>query len=74
MHMQPCECGVIGENCFLMFRWSRDQCSAKREERLHFSVGFGLGRVWYRVRVGFGIWVRVRGQWTGVVVRVRIRM
>ena len=27
----------------LLFRWSRDQCSAKREKWLHFSVGLGFG-------------------------------
>ena len=27
----------------LIFMWSRDQCSAKREKRLHFSVGLGFG-------------------------------
>ena len=39
--MQPL--GVMGEK--LLFRWSRDQCSAKREKWLHFSVvlGFGIG-------------------------------
>ena len=26
----------------LPFRWSRDQCSAKRERRLHFLVGIGF--------------------------------
>ena len=25
------------------FRWSRDQCSANQEKRLHFSVGLGFG-------------------------------
>ena len=57
----------------LIFMWSRDQCSTKREKRLHFSVrlGFGMGlglgydlcmvlvrvRVWARVRV----WIRNQG-------------
>ena len=27
----------------LLFRWSRDQFSAKREKWLHFSVGSGFG-------------------------------
>ena len=27
----------------LLFRWSRDQCSVKREKWLHFSVGLGFG-------------------------------
>ena len=27
----------------LLFRWSRDQCLAKREKWLHFSVGLGFG-------------------------------
>ena len=26
----------------LLFRWSRDQCSAKREKWLHTSVGLGF--------------------------------
>ena len=37
--MQPW--GVMGEK--LLLRWSRDQCSAKREKRFHFSVGLGFG-------------------------------
>ena len=27
----------------LLFRWSRDQCLAKREKRLDSSVGLGFG-------------------------------
>ena len=27
----------------LHFRWSRDQCPAKRETRIHFSAGLGFG-------------------------------
>ena len=27
----------------LLFRWSRDQCSALRKKWLHFSVGVGFG-------------------------------
>ena len=27
----------------LLFSWSRDLCSAKREKWLHFSVGLGFG-------------------------------
>ena len=27
----------------LLFRWSRDQCTAQREKWLHFSVGLGFG-------------------------------
>ena len=38
--------------------WSRDQCSAKREKRLHFSVrlGFGIG---FRLGLGYdsGYWL-----------------
>ena len=42
----------------LIFVWSRDQCSAKREKRLHFSVGLGLGLGYdlgYWIGLGFGI-------------------
>ena len=27
----------------LLFRWSRDQCSAKQEKRLHVLFGLGIG-------------------------------
>ena len=27
----------------MLFRWTRDQCSAKREKWLYFSVGLGCG-------------------------------
>ena len=44
----------------LLFRWSRDQCSAKREKWLHFSVGLGFGLgLWYDsgywLGFGFGL-------------------
>ena len=50
--------------------WSRDQCSAKREKRFHFSVGLGIGiglGLWYdSVRflgfgLGFGSEIRAQG-------------
>ena len=37
--MQPW--GVMGEK--LIFMWSRDQCLAKQDKRLRFSVRFGIG-------------------------------
>ena len=51
----------------LIFVWSRDQCSGKREKRLHFSVGLGFGiglglgydsRYW--IALGFGLGVLIR--------------
>ena len=33
----------------LIFMWSRDQCSAKRDKRLRFSLGLGFG-------IGLGLW------------------
>ena len=42
----------------LHFRWSRDQCSAKREKWLHFSVGLGFG-----IRLGLGY---DSGYWLGL--------
>ena len=48
----------------LHFRWSRDQCSAKREKWLHFSVGLGFGiglglgydsGYYYWLGLGFGL-------------------
>ena len=58
----------------LIFMWSRDQCSDKRDKRLRFSVelgvGIGLG-LWYDsgnwLGLGFGLWlefgseIRVQG-------------
>ena len=42
----------------LIFMWSRDQCSAKREKRLHFSVGLGFG---------IGLWLGYdSGYWIGL--------
>ena len=41
-----------------VFMWSRDQCSAKREKRLHFSVGLGFG-------IGLGL-VFDLGYWIGL--------
>ena len=42
----------------LLFRWSRDQCSAKREKWLHFSLGLGF---W----IGLGLWYD-SGYWLGL--------
>ena len=48
----------------LLFRWSRDQCLAKREKRLHFSAGLGFGiglglgydsGYWLGLGLGFGL-------------------
>ena len=39
----------------LLFRWSRDECSAKQEKLLHFSVGLGFG-------IGLGLWYDL-GHW-----------
>ena len=46
----------------LIFVRSRDQCSAKREKRLHFSVGLGFGiglgleyDSGYWIGLGFGL-------------------
>ena len=42
----------------LLFMWSRDQCSTKREKRFHFSVGLGFG---IRLGLGYdsGYWLRL---------------
>ena len=48
----------------LLFRWSRDQCSARRKKKRYFSVGLGfwvgLG-LWYasggRFGLGLGLWL-----------------
>ena len=58
----------------LLFRWSRDQFSAKRAKWLHFSVGLGFGiglGLWYdsgywlvfgfRLGLGFGSEIRAQG-------------
>ena len=58
----------------LLIRWSRDQCSAKREKLLHFLVGlsFGIGLglgydsgYWlglgFGLRSGFGSEIRAQG-------------
>ena len=54
----------------LHFRWSRDQCPAKREKRFHFSVelGFGIGLglgydsgCWLGLGLGFGSEIRAQG-------------
>ena len=42
----------------LIFVWSRDQCSAKREKRLHFLVGLGFG-------IGLGLGYD-SGYWIGL--------
>ena len=52
--MQPW--GVMGEKLILM--WSRDQFSAKREKRFHFSVGLGFG-------IGLGLGYD-SGYWLGL--------
>ena len=44
-------------------RWSRDQCSAKREKRLHFSVGLGFG-----IELGLGYDL---GCWLGLGLGLR---
>ena len=49
----------------LTFMWSRDQCSAKRDKRLRFSVGLGFG-------IGLGLWYEYDSRF-GVLVWVRIR-
>ena len=46
----------MGEKLILM--WSRDQFSAKREKRLHFSVGLGFG-------IGLGLGYD-SGYWLGL--------
>ena len=58
----------------LLFWWSRDQCTAKREKWLHFSVGLGFGigvglgyhsgdgvGVGFRLELGFGSEIRAQG-------------
>ena len=52
----------------LLFRWSRDQCSAKREKWLHTSVGLGFGiglgydsGYWLGFGLGFGSEIRAQG-------------
>ena len=45
----------------LIFRWSRDQCSAKREKRFHISVGVGFGN-------GLGLGYD-SGYWLGLGLR-----
>ena len=62
----------MGEKLILM--WSRDQFSAKREKRLHFSVGLGFGiglglgydlgywlGSWFGLGLGFGSEIRAQG-------------
>ena len=54
----------MGEKLILM--WSRDQFSAKREKRFHFSVGlgFGIGLGYdsgYWFGLGFGSEIRAKG-------------
>ena len=42
----------------LVFVWSRDQCSAKREKRLHFLVGLGFGiGLGLGYNLGHWIWI-----------------
>ena len=54
----------------LIFRWSPDQGSAKREKRFHFSVGLGFGirlglgcdsGYWFGLGPGFGSEIRAQG-------------
>ena len=58
----------------LLFRWSRDQCSAKREKWFHTSVGLGFGiglglgydsgyglGLGFRLGLGFGSEIRAQG-------------
>ena len=47
----------------LIFMWSRDQFSAKREKRLHFSVGLGFG-------IGLGLGYDL-GCWLGLGLGLR---
>ena len=42
----------------LIFTWSRDQCSDKRDKRLRFSVGVEFG-------IGLGLWYD-SGYWLGL--------
>ena len=51
----------MGEKLILM--WSRDQFSAKREKRLHFSVGLGFG-------IGLGLGYDL-GCWLGLGLGLR---
>ena len=55
----------MGEKLILM--WSRDQFSAKREKKLHFSVGLGFGiglglghDSGYWLGLGFGLGSEIR--------------
>ena len=48
----------------LIFVWSRDQCSAKREKRLHFSVGLGFG-------IGLGLGYD-SGYWIGLEFKLSL--
>ena len=58
----------------LLLRWSRDQCSAKREKWLHTSVGLGFGiglglgydlgyglGLGFMLGLGFGSKIRAQG-------------
>ena len=63
--MQPW--GVMGEK--LTFVWSRDQCSAKREKRLHFSVGLGFG-IGSGLGYDSGYWIGL-GSWFGSEIGVQ---
>ena len=55
----------------LLFRWSRDQCSSKREKWLHFSAGLGFGiglglgydlGYWLGLGLGFGFGSEIKAQ------------
>ena len=55
----------------LIFMWSHDQCSAKREKRLHFSVGLEFG-VGLGLGCDSGYWLGFRfGLGSGFVSEIR---
>ena len=59
----------MGEKLILM--WSRDQFSAKRKKRLHFSVGVGFGiglGLGYDSGHWLGLWF---GLWSGYGPKIR---
>ena len=46
----------------LIFMWSCDQCTAKRDKKLRFFVGLGF-------RIGLGLWYD-SGYWLGLGYRL----
>ena len=65
----------------LIFMWSRDQCSAKRDKRLRFSVGLGFGiglelgyDLGYWLGLGFGSEIKAQGlqEWCHVTAHWRV--